>query len=195
VPEQVLTEERADPRIERTRTAVIDIAVELLLEGGVYALTIEAIVQRSGVARSTIYRHWPSRNEVVADALRALIPEIPTPPVTGDLEFRLNTLLRAVVNQFADARYAAVVPAILDSAARDPELAEIRERFEDTQSAPLRRVLTDAVDAGELSPDTDVLEAAAQLVGPLFFRGIVQNLEVTPESAARSIKLFLASRR
>jgi TetR/AcrR family transcriptional regulator, regulator of autoinduction and epiphytic fitness len=46
-----------DPRVERSRTAVLDAAAGLLLEGGVPALTVEAVVERSGVARSTIYRH------------------------------------------------------------------------------------------------------------------------------------------
>ncbi len=61
-----------DPRVRRTRAAVVDTAVSLLVEGGVGAVTIEAIVRRSGVARSTIYRHWPSRTDVVAAAFGAL---------------------------------------------------------------------------------------------------------------------------
>ena len=55
----------ADPRIERTRTAVLDAASDLLAEAGVVGFNVDAVARRSGVARTTIYRHWPDANELL----------------------------------------------------------------------------------------------------------------------------------
>ena len=59
-----------DPRIARTQKAVIDAATDLLVEGGPAALTMDAVVARSGVAKSTLYRHWETRDALVAAMVR-----------------------------------------------------------------------------------------------------------------------------
>ena len=58
-----------DPRVARSRAAVISAATELLVDAGPNAVTIDAIVARSGVAKSTIYRHWASRDDVLLDVM------------------------------------------------------------------------------------------------------------------------------
>ena len=75
--------QRESPRTHRTREAVVRSAVDLLVEGGVGAVTVEAVVQRSGVARSTIYRHWPTRGEMVAAAFAELMPPLSGPERQG----------------------------------------------------------------------------------------------------------------
>ena len=57
-----VTDLRADPRVARSRTAVLDAATHLLVTGGPAAVTVDAVVAESGVAKSTIYRHWRSRD-------------------------------------------------------------------------------------------------------------------------------------
>ena len=73
-------EQTPDPRVSRTRAAVVQSAADLLIERGVAAVTIEAVVQRSGVTRSTIYRHWPTRGDIVAAAFTHLMPPSHEPP-------------------------------------------------------------------------------------------------------------------
>ena len=58
-----------DARIERTQNAVMAAAADLVVEQGPAGLTVDAVVARSGVAKSTVYRHWATRDELVA-ALR-----------------------------------------------------------------------------------------------------------------------------
>ena len=181
-----------DPRVQRTRAAVVDTAVALLVEGGVGAVTIEAIVRRSGVARSTIYRHWPSRTDVVAAAFGALMVPLPDPPTSGDLRARLTSVLRGLAHQMMDQAYASSVPSILDSAARDPDLHAFRRAFTDSQTRPLRQILDDAVAAGDIAAIDDVDGALAQLVGPLLFRRIVFDQSVGTIDVTRSVQGFLA---
>lgn len=185
-----MMDQELDPRIVRTRAAVLDVAVELLVEGGVRAVTVEAVVQRSGVARSTIYRHWPRRIDLVADTFSRLIPPLPVASPAGDLGERLRGVLRVLAGQMADEKYAAVVPAVLDSAARDPDLAGFRDRFAEAQRAPLVQILAAAA-GRELSADIDVDGAVSALVGPLFFRRVVLAQGVDVDDADRAVEHFL----
>lgn len=185
--------ETADPRVARSRAAVLSVAVEILVEGGAPALTIEAVVKRSGVARSTIYRHWPRRIDLVADTFRTLIPPLVAAPTAGDLRTRLRAVLRILAEQINDERYAAVVPAVLDSATRDPELAEFRDVFARSQRAPLDTVLREATATGELPADLDHDGAISALVGPLLFRRVVLAQNVDAAYADQLIDAFLTA--
>jgi AcrR family transcriptional regulator len=55
----------ADPRVARTRAAVLNAGIDLLAERGYPGFTIDAIVARTGIAKTTIYRHWPSRDSLL----------------------------------------------------------------------------------------------------------------------------------
>ncbi|TPG31159.1 TetR/AcrR family transcriptional regulator [Mycolicibacterium hodleri] len=181
----------ADSRVARSRAAVLSAAVDLLVQGGAPAVTVEAVVQRSGVARSTIYRHWPRRIDLVADTFRTLIPPLPAVPAAGDLRTRLQSVLRGLAAQINEEKYAAMVPAVLDSTTRDPELAEFRDVFARSQRAPLDDVLRESTAAGELPADLDADGAIAALVGPLLFRRVVLAQRVDADYADHLVDAFL----
>ena len=101
-----------DARVARTRTAVIRAATDLLVEGGPSAVTIDAIVARSGVAKSTIYRHWESRDDVLVDVLHACAPDIETPPAELGFERGLRALGRELVRILNDPEWTRIIPAL-----------------------------------------------------------------------------------
>ena len=74
------------PACARSRAAVVRAATDLLVEGGPSAVTIDAIVARSGVAKSTIYRHWASRDDVLLDVIESCAPVLPRPDPDLDVE-------------------------------------------------------------------------------------------------------------
>ena len=184
--------QRESPRTQRTRDAVIRAAVELLLDGGTSALTVEAVVQRSGVARSTIYRHWPTRTEMVAAAFAELMPPIPPPILTGDLQQQLEALLVPLADQIATEEFAALVPSLLSAAASDPELAPFHAGFVASQREPVHAVLRQAVEDRTIRR-LDLDEAVSQLVGPLLFQRVILNESVSPAFARRLVADFLAA--
>ena len=184
-----------DPRVERSRTAVLDAAAGLLLEGGVPALTVEAVVERSGVARSTIYRHWATRRDLLVAAFERLMPPVADPDVEGPLGERLQTLLEAQVRNLRRATWAAAIPTMLEATSRDPELAGVRERLREQHRGPVRRTLERAIERGELPGDTDIDEAVSQLAGPIMFRQLISGEPIDAEFGRRVVQLFLASRR
>lgn len=184
-----------DPRVTRTRERVVAAASQLLLDGGVAGLTVEAVIQRSGVARSTIYRHWPTRGDLVASAFSALMALPPEPPGGGTLQQRLESVIEPMADDIGSEAYAALVPSLLADAARDPELRPFRDRFVAAQEGRVAGIMADAIRDGELPADTDAAEAASQLVGPLLFHRVVLGREVDAAMGRRMVGLFLASRR
>jgi AcrR family transcriptional regulator len=190
----VATSESTDPRIERSRAAVLDAAGELLLEGGVPAVTVEAIVERSGVARSTIYRHWATRRELLVATFERLMPVPAAPDPRGALRERLLALSEAHIQRLKKAPWAAAIPTFLEATSRDPELAGVRERLVEHNRGPLAHTLQLAIERGELPADTDIDEAASQLAGPVLFRHLITGERVDRAFARRVVDLFLASR-
>lgn len=99
----------ADPRMARSRAAVLGTALELLVERGIAGTTIEAIAQRSGVAKTTIYRQWNSQAALTLDALRSILRP-PADPDTGTLRGDLVALLTGFAAALADANATGPTP-------------------------------------------------------------------------------------
>src|ERR1700688_516031 len=82
-----------DPRPARSRARLLDAATALLRSGGPSAVTIDAVTRSANVARATLYRHFPSGNDLLAAAFNSLIPPSPTPPAEGSLRDRLAAMM------------------------------------------------------------------------------------------------------
>ncbi len=184
--------QRESPRTHRTREAVVRSAVDLLVEGGVGAVTVEAVVQRSGVARSTIYRHWPTRGEMVAAAFAELMPPLSGPNDKGGTTEQLQSLLCPLAEEIDTEEFAALVPSLLAGARTDPELASFHDLFVARQREPVHRILTDAVQRGDVRP-LDLDEGVSQLVGPLLFQRIILGRPVGADFARRIVTDFVAA--
>jgi AcrR family transcriptional regulator len=156
-------------RVERSRHTVLATAFELLSEGGVARFTVDEVARRSGVAKTTIYRHWQTREALVIDACSQMIAQQETPD-TGSLEGDVKAILMEIAHLLQTANWSFVLPSIIDTAERDPEFAEIHSRIQRGHAAPLREVLQRAAGRGELSAHADVSTIVSLLLGPLFYR-------------------------
>ncbi len=157
-----------DPRVERTRAAVLGATRDLLVEIGVERTCIELVAERSGVARSTIYRHWDNKPQLVMDALEALrSPDAPAP--VGDAE----SDLRALIRDFGAALRAPTSNILGDlqaAAGRDPELARVHRDFIRRKRARALGVIERLQDEGRLDPALDVSYLGEVASGPLVYR-------------------------
>lgn len=160
---------KVDRRVERSRQAVLNVAFELLSESGVGGFSVDQVARRSGVAKTTIYRHWPTRAALVADACTRMVVEQQTPD-TGSLEGDLTTILNEIAALLQTATWSSVLPSIIDAAEHDPAFAEIHSQIQRGHAAPLRTVLGRAIDRGQLPNDVDVSAIVAAALGPLFYR-------------------------
>lgn len=154
-----------DPRVTRSRRAVLTAAVGVLANRGFGGFTIDAVAKDSGVARSTIYRLWSGKTQLVDDALSTLNP----PPAERHREQPPTPLklLRHLETAVNTGPTATCLPALIDGAERDPGI----RRLHHAQSRRRRRALVDAVERTRPSlAGTRKAELLADaLAGALFY--------------------------
>jgi len=170
----------ARPKSEEARQAAIDVAVELLLESGVEGVTFEEVAARSGVAKTTLYRHFGTKAALVVTAASSCFVELPTPD-TGDLETDLRLVFDAWKATDEANRIPDLMPTLLAASDRDPDLRELTMAMIEDRSRPIRTVLRLAQMRGQIDPDLDLDLALALLKGPFVQRRMVDRLEVTDE--------------
>jgi len=159
-----------DPRVVLSRERVLTATLDLMTETGLGGLTIDDVSKRSGVAKTTIYRHWPNRTALVIDACLRMTDGDEEPPDTGTIEDDVHAILTNLATLLVTARWASILPSIVDAAERDPEIAEVHSRLQRWHAAPLRAALERAALRGEIPPEADLSSIAAALLGPLYFR-------------------------
>lgn len=167
-----------DARVVRTRANVLRAASDLLVEGGPSAVTIDAIVTRSGVARSTIYRHWDTRDDVLLAVIESCAPQIEPPDPSLGFDAALRRLTAEFRMMLNDPDWARVLPALLTLRLQQHGIADLEQRLEEKQEDALEDVLRLGIDEGHLSPDIDLQQATALLIGPLLFAVLIGRPEV-----------------
>ncbi len=152
----------------------------MLLEAGVEGTTLEEVAARSGVAKSTLYRHFGSREGLIAKAARGCVTEHPTPD-TGSLAEDLRYLFGRFTHNEEEQTLTQLLPLLIDAGKRDPDIAAIVDSVFAERKRPLRTVLQLAQLRGEISRDLDLDTALAMVVGPFTYRRLVEQREATPE--------------
>jgi AcrR family transcriptional regulator len=184
-----------DPRVSRSRASVMRAAADLFVEGGPSAVTIDAIVLRSGVAKSTIYRHWGSRDDVLVEVIESCAPELPVPDPGVDVETALRDTVKAVGGFLSDPQWARMLPALLMLKHHEAGIADLEQRIEREQDKVLTTILERAVAEGLLPKGVDVQEAITFLLGPMLFAHLTDAAKVDDDFADRSVDRFLAAYR
>lgn len=179
-----------DPRVERSRTVILAAALELLAEVGYGGLTIEAVAARAGVGKSTIYRHWEGKLDLVEDAVRTLRVAV-TAPAGGSVRARLVVMLEQIARQTADSTWSACLPAIIDAAERDPEVLETQRRIALERRQLLVDLLAQGVADGEFHPVADLDMLAECLVGPILLRRLLLHEPVDPATVRTLVEQVL----
>lgn len=133
-----------DRRVLRSKEAVLRSALEVLREGGLAGLSIDEVAARSGVAKTTVYRHWPSRASLVIDACSQLGKMDFVVADTGALRSDLIALAREIGALFQSPE-SSILPSILDAAERDPEMADVFAVSNEKMTVAFRKVLLRAV--------------------------------------------------
>ncbi len=184
-----------DPRVLVSRERVLTTTLDLLMETGLGELTIDDISRRSGVAKTTIYRHWANRSALVIDACSRMTDGAEAPPDTGSLEGDLRRILMNIAGLLDTARWSSIVPSIVDAAEHDPDFADIHRSIQHGHAAPLRVALDRAAVRGEIPSTTDRDAIAAALLGPLFYRRWFSREQIDAEFVDLIIRSAVAGLR
>jgi AcrR family transcriptional regulator len=145
------------------------------------------------VGKQTIYRWWPSKGAVVADALARyatiVVPERAAGPFREDLTAFLIDSFRGLENE----DYAAMLRQIVAAAQTDEHVAETFGAFTAARRAALRAILERGRDQGELAPDADLDMLTDMAYGVLYYRLLTRHAPLD-DDAARSLAAALTER-
>lgn len=163
---------RGRPRSEKARDAILDAACELLLAHGLDAVSMDAVAERAGVSKATIYRWWPTKETLALDALyHEWDVGSGNARDTGSLRGDLLALIRPWMSLVGSRPYARVLGALITEVHTDPAFAEeFLARLVKPRRDTARLVFERAIERDEIAADTDIDLALDLLYGPLYLR-------------------------
>lgn len=172
---------RGRPRSEASRKAILRAASELLLEHGLHSISMDAVAERAGASKATIYRWWPSKELLALDALFSdWAPAAGAGYDTGSLAGDLLALTLPWARQLAAKPYGRVIAALITGAQSDPRFAEVyRARFLQPRRDLARVIFNRAIERGEIPADTDIEIALDLLYGPFYHRVLHGHAQLT----------------
>jgi AcrR family transcriptional regulator len=157
-----------DERVEKSKKTVLATTYELLTKSGLSGVSVDEVSRRSGVAKTTIYRHWPSRESLLIDACSHLGSK-PQDPDTGSFKGDLERLVADVAVGLQQPKLT-VLPSIIDAAERDKHLAQLQSQIHAQMRGAFITVIERAQARGELGRSEDARELVASILGPLLYR-------------------------
>lgn len=175
-------------RSPQSTEAILDAAAAILDERGYRAFTMDALVERAGSSKPTIYRWWRSKSALLRDVYeRAALTFVATPD-TGELQSDLITHLRSLWTWWRSSSAGETLRSYFTEIQLNPAaIKELREEFIPRRERTLRRIFAKAVERGELSPDADTSVAVSMLTGLSWLHlmsGNLDNLELIDNAVA-----------
>jgi AcrR family transcriptional regulator len=178
------------PRRPGVEEAVFEATLGLLAGRDYREINMEALAERAGVSRTTIYRRWPSKAAVVAAAVSSLYLDRVEVPDTGSLSQDLVALLSETYRVMADGD-GRVLEQLVRQSGQNPELVEVVSSILYARRRLYATMLNRAIARGEMTPEVDQELLLDLLLGPLWFRLLVSGAPITPEEARSVVELVL----
>jgi AcrR family transcriptional regulator len=176
-----------DPELDGT---ILQATIELLCEQGFTGTTVEAVAERAGVGKATIYRRWATREDLLLAAGGEMGP-CPGDPDCGNLRDDLILLIGGLVSMLTETPVGSLLPATVDEAARNPEMRTRLDAFITERRAPVRAALARADDRGELRAGVDHELVIDLLSGPVFTRILLTGAPLEKGVAERIVDTVL----
>jgi AcrR family transcriptional regulator len=184
-----------DARIAKTHRAVMEAAADLLMEEGPAGLTVDGVVARSGVAKSTVYRHWATRDDLVAAVFQNCAPDLDPPPADLAFEPALRAMAASFVELLNDEHWKRLLPALVLLKSQKGDIARLENDLQEQQSDVMAEVLQRGVDEGVLDPAVldDLHRTVTLLVGPFLMAGVFDSVLLDQSFADAAVDQFLAA--
>jgi AcrR family transcriptional regulator len=183
--------EPSQPRRERVRQLVLDATADLIAEVGVERASIDEVANRSGVAKSTIYRHFESKPVLVVEAVHTCMSH-PVLTDTGSVRDDLIGCFAGMTKASYEGRLGDMMLSLMDAAQRDPELGRLVRGMNEQKRRVAIDVVERAVARGELPADLDVELFVTMLSGPLVYTKLVRRQRVTEQLVSSVVDTMLA---
>jgi AcrR family transcriptional regulator len=154
---------------DAVKDATLAAAYEQLTEVGLAGVSVDEVSRISGVAKTTIYRHWPTRAALLLDACIKCAPRVQVPE-TGSLKGDLLAVASEMARRLRTEKWASALPSVIDAAERDADIADLQKRQHAGMMAVFGAIAENAIRRGDVAARPDVSELTALIAGPLFYR-------------------------
>jgi AcrR family transcriptional regulator len=184
----------ADAAPDATRDTILAAATDLVVSGGLTGFSMDELARRARVSKSSIYRRWPSRDDLIRDVcsqMRDLVADADT----GSLVDDLTTLLSRLQEGLSSPTLSAIVIAVIDAAERDDDIAELAAQVSRQSRQVLLRAIRRGIERGELAAGTDPELVVELLVGAVVYRRYFKRVgrsRVEVEALVRTVVTGLA---
>lgn len=192
---QVVRGVRTGGRSARVREAVLSAVLHELNVNGYAALSVEAVASRAGVNKTTIYRRWPTFDDLLVDALTTWSQDAIPGSDTGSIETDLLALGRELADQLNGGVGRQIAAVVLTAGLRSPQLREATRRYFDQQAVRATPVVTKAIERGELPANTDTDTLLTTFRAPLFYRMVTTGDPIDEDLIAQTTRVTLAAAR
>jgi len=183
---------RGRPRNPALDDRILEQVLVLLGSHGYAGLTLDELAARSGVAKTTILRRWPSKAAVAAAGVERLTLQTVDVPDSGTLGGDLRALLHGAVDSFVRGR-GQFIPRLLRETGHHPEIADLLHTVIHTRRQAYRKVLALAVARGELHPEVDQELMIDLLIGPVWTRLLITREPITGDYVDANVEAVLTA--
>jgi TetR/AcrR family transcriptional regulator, regulator of autoinduction and epiphytic fitness len=170
---------------------ILQAALDELGGVGYGRFRIESVAARAGVGKSTIYRHWPDKVALIADAFETFHVQMVPSIETGSPRERVQSLVRHVTEVFMDSTFSICIPALIEGAERDARLRRFHHRYSAQRRQVLVDVIAEGVAAGDFPAHLDPELTALALLGPIIYCRLMSNKPLNPERATNLVNTIL----
>jgi AcrR family transcriptional regulator len=166
---------RGRPRDPGTDARITTAAAELMLQRGFDRTTVDDVAAHAGVGKATVYRRWPSKEDLAVAAMETLYSTEMPEPDTGSIVTDLAESYRAVLTFVNTPDGAAFLRTSIAESVRDERIAALYRASTERREAQSRRTFERAIERGEVRPDIDIDSAVQWLGGLLAVRAITHR--------------------
>jgi AcrR family transcriptional regulator len=185
-------ERRPGGRSARVRSAILESTIEALTTASYDSLRIEDVAERAGVNKTTIYRRWPTKAELVAEATSTHSAQAVPLPDTGSLEGDLKALARSIAANVGSAAGGRMAKTMVAAALTVDEVAARAAAFWAERLGTAGTIVENAIARGDLGADADPNLLVEMLMGPLYVRLLLTGEPITRRFADKVAALVAA---
>lgn len=182
---------RGRPRDPETDARIIEAASDLMLRRGFDKMTVDDVASAAGVGKATVYRRWPSKDDLAVAAMEALYTDEMPQPDTGSIVEDLRASYRSVLTFVNSPQGAAYLLMSITESVRDERIAALYRQASERAEAQARTMYERAVRRGEIRADVDLDYCVQWLGGLLAVRRITNRPMPTVENVDALVELTL----
>jgi len=193
-----MTARRGRPRDAAVDQRVLEVAWDLLLTGGYAGLNVDEVAERAAVAKTTLYRRWPTKDHLAIAVVTRMIP-FALVPDTGDLcrdltDFAVGmatSLQQYQATGGSDGLSPGLAGELVAAGGRHPDIGDLIRTLHARRHAAALARLQRATEREGLRPDIDHAVLIDQISGPIYYRALITGAVTDRDYAERLVRAAL----